>query len=549
MIHHWKSSSAAGIVCAAFLVLPALAFAVSDDFTVTQSIVAPDNEPPTTPTNLSATPVASTQIDVDWDASSDNVAVGGYQVFRDTVQIATTSLTSYSDTGLTASTTYSYNVTAFDTSFNYSTTSATTSTTTLPVPPPPPPATTSTSTGPTTATQLLFIKNLSYDADARSIDISFDTTRYARATVRWGRTASYEGGFTSSDIYRREHQSTIDGLAPGTVYEVEVVAVDQTLRYERREHFTVTTAAGPDSVPPTNATDFTAALAGGGVNLSWSNPADADFSHVRILSSDRFYPTHPADGWLVYEGSAEDARDDRALAEGARRYYTIFTYDRTGNTSSGVVTSVTRGVYTPPSPPPIETPDVSPETPPGATSSPSTSTAPDLQHFSFDDLVFVQDEEERPSFGGEVVLDADENTLVSLSYELVPEHLKTIVVTLEHPEAAGRAFSFLLRINPDKTAYEAHIGPLREAGVYQTNVALFDYATKELFTVDGVIVVERSPVAAALDTKRVQSLGAMLSGYRMSLVLGGAALVLLFFFFLLRRRRRREKMFVPGSVR
>ena len=88
-----------------------------------------DTQAPTTPTNLTATTISTSQINLAWTASTDNVGVTGYQVFRNNVQIATTT-TSYSNTGLTASTTYSYTVKAFDATGNVSGTSNTATATT-----------------------------------------------------------------------------------------------------------------------------------------------------------------------------------------------------------------------------------------------------------------------------------------------------------------------------------------------------------------------------------------------------------------------------------
>ena len=83
--------------------------------------VAPDTTLPSTPTNLTAAPVSSSQINLSWTASTDNVGVQGYKVYRNGVQIATvTSGNSYSDTGLSPSTTYYYTVSAFDAAGNTS---------------------------------------------------------------------------------------------------------------------------------------------------------------------------------------------------------------------------------------------------------------------------------------------------------------------------------------------------------------------------------------------------------------------------------------------
>ncbi|MCA9398380.1 MAG: hypothetical protein KC618_01440, partial [Candidatus Omnitrophica bacterium] len=79
-----------------------------------------DTEAPSVPQNLSATAVSSSQIDLDWDNSTDNVGVTGYRIFRDGTELTTTAQSDYSDTGLSASTTYSYQVEAYDAANNTS---------------------------------------------------------------------------------------------------------------------------------------------------------------------------------------------------------------------------------------------------------------------------------------------------------------------------------------------------------------------------------------------------------------------------------------------
>ena len=95
---------------------------------------ATDATPPTTPTNLIATAISSSQIDLIWSASTDNVAVVGYRIYRGGIQIAITTTTTYSDTGLTASTTYNYTVSAYDAAGNESGKSSPASAITLALP-------------------------------------------------------------------------------------------------------------------------------------------------------------------------------------------------------------------------------------------------------------------------------------------------------------------------------------------------------------------------------------------------------------------------------
>jgi hypothetical protein len=98
-----------------------------------------DTQPPTTPTNLAATASSPTAIELTWTASTDNVGVAGYYVYRcqgagctPSARVATVpaTVTSSSDTGLAASTSYRYAVAAFDAAGNVSAASASATATT-----------------------------------------------------------------------------------------------------------------------------------------------------------------------------------------------------------------------------------------------------------------------------------------------------------------------------------------------------------------------------------------------------------------------------------
>lgn len=122
----------------------------------------PDEEPPSTPTNATAT-AGSGQVDVAWSATTDNVGVAGYTVYRDGAVLATVngSVLSYADTTVLPETTYSYTVDAFDAAGNHSAPSA--------------PATVTTPPGPSTIT-------LTPSADSY-VNESSPTTNYGSATT------------------------------------------------------------------------------------------------------------------------------------------------------------------------------------------------------------------------------------------------------------------------------------------------------------------------------------------------------------------------------
>ncbi|MFC1431924.1 glycoside hydrolase family 6 protein [Streptacidiphilus sp. N1-3] len=84
-----------------------------------------DTTPPSVPAGLTVTGTTSSSVSLSWSASTDNVGVTGYAVYRGSTKVATvTSGTTYTDTGLTASTAYSYTVTAQDAAGNVSAASA-----------------------------------------------------------------------------------------------------------------------------------------------------------------------------------------------------------------------------------------------------------------------------------------------------------------------------------------------------------------------------------------------------------------------------------------
>jgi fibronectin type 3 domain-containing protein/predicted phosphodiesterase len=106
-----------------------------DSGSVTCAPTAPDTTKPTAPTNLTATPLGSTRIDLGWSAASDNVGVVGYDISRDGAYLASVAgaTLTFADTSVAPSSTHTYTVVARDLGNNTS--------------PPSPPATATTPSG------------------------------------------------------------------------------------------------------------------------------------------------------------------------------------------------------------------------------------------------------------------------------------------------------------------------------------------------------------------------------------------------------------------
>lgn len=91
-----------------------------EDYHVVFGTATPDTEAPTAPTSLAASNITENSVELNWNASTDNVGVDSYLVYQDGSQIASTASTNYSVTGLAAATTYNFTVKAMDAAGNVS---------------------------------------------------------------------------------------------------------------------------------------------------------------------------------------------------------------------------------------------------------------------------------------------------------------------------------------------------------------------------------------------------------------------------------------------
>jgi thermitase len=166
-----------------------------------------DTTAPSAPTNLTATAVSDTSVGLSWNASTDNVGVTGYQVLRNGTKIATTGGTSYADTGLTASTSYSYTVTASDLAGNVSAVSNTA---------------TATTQAANTAVQILSFSVSK--KTATSATITWTTNVVSTGSVAYGKTSTL--GSTAADpvAAATTHTLTITGLTASSKYFYQITA-------------------------------------------------------------------------------------------------------------------------------------------------------------------------------------------------------------------------------------------------------------------------------------------------------------------------------------
>jgi hypothetical protein len=84
------------------------------------SLAVSDNQSPAAPTNLRSTATTTSSVSLAWDASTDNVGVAGYDIYSSGNYMGSSTGTSYTVTGLTVGTTYTFTVKAKDAANNYS---------------------------------------------------------------------------------------------------------------------------------------------------------------------------------------------------------------------------------------------------------------------------------------------------------------------------------------------------------------------------------------------------------------------------------------------
>jgi hypothetical protein len=498
-------------------------YGATDDFTIS-TLIGSDTEVPTTPSGLVAIPVAVSQIDLEWGSSTDDFILSGYHVWRDGVQIATTSVgvEMYSDTGLTASTTYTYYVTAFDSFMNESASSTEVSTTTLDnIPPPPPPSVDDDSHAGTRIVPLAdMLESLVVLPGKESALIRFKTNGYFRGVIKWGRSISYEIGSSAENAYAKFHDMKVSELTPGTTYYFTIEGEARGRKYGTIYNGSFTTLPADDVFSPGNVTNLRAVREGNDVVLTWTNPTDTDLEKVRIIRSDSFFPGDIADGYFVYEGIDERVRDTDVGRTEGHKYYTVFSYDALGNISSGAVVRI----------------HISNGGEPVGDTLPLDTQKNEI-NLSLDSVHFLQDGTRIAVEDGKIQIDGTQQFTISIPYGALPEHLKTILVVMREGADSTKTFSFLLRVNADKSAFESTVAPLGVSGIFPVQISVFDFKTAQIGYTEGVI---ESAVTSLPMPAEKKNLFLMLLGQPATYAILLLALVL--FLFLVRRSTRDEEI-------
>ncbi len=266
-----------------------------------------DTTAPLAPAGLTATAASSSQINLAWNASTDNVAVAGYRVYRGGVQVASVTGTTYSDTGLNASTSYSYAVAAFDAAGNLSSLSAAVTATTKSA---------ADTTAPSVPTGLTATP-VSSSQITLTWNVSTDNVGVAGYRV-------YRNGTQIASVTTTSYSST--GLSASTTYSYTVAAYDAAGNTSAQSAaVSATTSAAGDTTAPSVPTGLTATpVSSSQINLAWSASTD----NVAVA------------GYKVYRNGTQIANvtgtaySNTGLSASTTYAYTVAAYDAAGNTSA-----------------------------------------------------------------------------------------------------------------------------------------------------------------------------------------------------------------------
>jgi len=193
------------------------------------TVAPPDTIPPSQPQNLSSPAQTGTTVDLVWDASTDNVGVSHYNIYRDGEFIGSESSTNHTAVGLTPAMSYDFQVSAVDAAENESTLSDTLSVTTLDTIEPTAPGT------PTLDSKTDTTVSFSWGASTDNVGVT--EYRVFRDDVVTGTVAAPTTSFTDT------------GLAPATTYAYHVTALDEAGN-ESSPSGTLDVTTDPGPAPP-----------------------------------------------------------------------------------------------------------------------------------------------------------------------------------------------------------------------------------------------------------------------------------------------------------
>lgn len=171
--------------------------------------------------------------------------------------------------------------------------------------------------------------------------INFNTNENSTAQINYGLTAGFGSNASEGNVAKSTHEITLLGLSPSTTYFFRIIATGTSLNSTSSNILNFKTLK--DAVAPPDVSNFNIATGTSYLALSWTNPSlsfTADFTGVKILRKTGTAASAPNDSTatVVYNGNNQTFSDS-SVAANVIYYYTVFSYDQSGNYSPGVFVS------------------------------------------------------------------------------------------------------------------------------------------------------------------------------------------------------------------
>jgi chitodextrinase len=287
---------------------------VQSDMTTGIGLPVPvDTQPPTSPDGMAFTGTTQSSISLSWNASTDNIAVTGYNVYLNGSKVATTANTSYTYTGLNCGTSYTVALEAVDAAGNTSNRAEATG---------------------TTSTQACAVA----DTQPPTVPDGMAWSGTTQTTIGLVWTASSDNvGVAGYRLYKNGAVAatttnlsyTFTGLTCGTSYTIALEAYDAAGNVSNKAMATGTTSTSPcsnaDTTPPSAPANLTASASSEtSISSSWSASSD----NVGVA------------GYNVYDGATRVASTTATSASitgllcGTTHTIGVEAYDAAGNVST-----------------------------------------------------------------------------------------------------------------------------------------------------------------------------------------------------------------------
>lgn len=253
----------------------------------------PDTQTPTTPHSFVARATSQREVALTWGASTDNIGVTEYQVFRNNVRIGSSTSLSYSNSGLEPNTAYTYTVRAVDAAGNLSSFSQAVTATTFPL----------------SAPTVTFSANPTSVVFAGSAILTWSSTNASScsASEGWVGTKVLSGG------------ESLNGLTTTKTYKLTCTGSGGVVS----KSVSVAVGNPPDTTPPSVPSNLSASATATQIALSWNSATDAT----------------AVAGYKIYRNNVQIATVvatsyvDSAVISGITYTYFVKAFDTAGNVS------------------------------------------------------------------------------------------------------------------------------------------------------------------------------------------------------------------------